>query len=105
MTWFGANRGNASPALVENRELRLLWGVFFYAEDDLASPHDRIRSGAVRFFTFADAGAPFSLRLLCEAFFELELRAVQAMARTRIAQIEEVFKMVRDDAEFSTARA
>src|SRR5215472_17071232 len=69
---------------VENRELHLLWGVFFCAWEDLASPHDRIRSEAERFFSFADAGAPVSLPLLCEAF-ELDLRAVQAMAIARIA--------------------
>jgi hypothetical protein len=69
---------------VENRELHLLWGVLFCAWEDLASPHARIRPEATRFFTFADAGAPVSLRLLCEAF-ELDLRAVQAMARARIA--------------------
>ena len=69
---------------VENPELHLLWGVLFCAWEDLASPHDHIRSEAARFFTLADAGAPVSLRLLCEAF-ELDLRAVQAMARARIA--------------------
>ena len=37
-----------------------------------------------RVFYETDAGEPLSLRFLCEAF-ELDLRAVQAMARTRIA--------------------
>ena len=68
----------------ENRELHLLWGIFFCAWEDLASPHDHIRAEAESFFTRPDAGEPLSLRFLCEAF-ELDLRAVQAMARTRIA--------------------
>src|SRR5215470_12205687 len=72
---------------VENREQSLLWGVLFCAWEDLTSPRDRIRAEAIRFFIDADAGAPLSLRFLCEAF-ELDLRAVQVMARVRIAQTE-----------------
>jgi hypothetical protein len=69
---------------VENGELHLLWGVFFSAWQDLASPRDRIRSEAASFFTRPDAGEPVSLRFLCEAL-ELNLNAVQEMARARIA--------------------
>jgi hypothetical protein len=69
---------------VENGELYLLWGVFFSAWQDLASPRDRIASEAASFFTRPDAGEPVSLRFLCEAL-ELDLNAVQAMARARIA--------------------
>jgi len=68
----------------ENRELHLLWGVFYSAWEDLRSPRIPIRSEAARFFTEADAGKPVSLRFLCEVF-DLDLNAVQLMARARIA--------------------
>jgi hypothetical protein len=58
--------------------------VFASAWEDLASPDDRVCSEAKSFFTRADAGEPLSLRFLCKVF-ELDLDAVQSMARARIA--------------------
>ncbi|HKD70411.1 MAG TPA: hypothetical protein VKB84_26475 [Candidatus Binataceae bacterium] len=69
---------------VESRELRLLWEVFFTAWEDLGSPRECIRAEAESFFTRPEAGEPLSLRFLCDAL-ELDLKAVQAMARARIA--------------------
>jgi hypothetical protein len=78
--WAGMLRRRA-----ENGELYLLWGVFCSAWEDLASPRDRIRLEAACFFARPDAGTPVSLRFLCEAL-ELNLSAVQAMARARVAK-------------------
>jgi hypothetical protein len=73
---------------VESRELRLLREVFTSAWEDLASPDDRVCSEAEHFFNGADAGEPLSLRFLCEVF-ELDLGAVQSIARARIeARVE-----------------
>ena len=69
---------------VESRELRLLWEVFFTAWEDLGSPRECIRAEAESFFTRPEAGEPLSLRFLCDAL-ELDLKAVKAMARARIA--------------------
>jgi len=69
---------------VESRELHLLWGVFITAWEDLGSPRECIRAEAQSFFTRPEAGEPLSLRFLCEAL-ELDLKAVQVMARARIA--------------------
>jgi len=81
--WAGALRRR-----VESRELRLLREVFASAWEDLASPDHRVCSEAEHFFTRADAGEPLSLRFLCEVF-ELDLGAVQSIARARIgARVE-----------------
>src|SRR5690242_8748281 len=66
-----------------SRELHLLWWVFISAWEDLGSTDNPVRAEAVRFFTIPDAGEPISLRFLCDAF-DLDLGAVQTMARVRI---------------------
>ncbi len=70
---------------MQGRELYLLWAVFLSAWRDLASANRSVAADAAMFFTLPDAGNPFSLRFLCDVF-ELDLNAVQAVARGRIAR-------------------
>ena len=68
---------------LQSGELNLLWWIFISAWEDLASDDYRVRAEAARFFTNAEAGEPVSLRFLCDVF-ELDVRAVQTVARVRI---------------------
>ena len=70
-----------------SREAALLGEVLVSAWQDLDSPNRRVRLEAEVFFELADAGEPLSLRFLCEAF-DLELSAVQQIARDRIQRGE-----------------
>jgi len=77
-----------------SREAALLAEVLLSAWRELDSPDHSVRLEARVFFEVADAGQPLSLRFLCEAF-ELELSAVQQIARDRIQRAE---NQVRDSA-------
>jgi hypothetical protein len=66
-----------------SREAALLAQVLASAWQDLDSHERAVRLDAEFFFELADAGKPLSLRFLCEAF-DLELSAVQQIARARI---------------------
>ncbi len=71
----------------QSREAALLAEVLVSAWQDLDSPKRAVRLDATVFFEMADAGEPLSLRFLCEAF-ELELSAVQQIARARIQRAQ-----------------
>lgn len=79
--WVGLHRRR-----MESRELYLLWGVFVSAWIDLASTKSHVREEAEVFFTQPDAGEPVSLRFLCDVF-DLDIVAVQAVVRERIAGV------------------
>ena len=81
-----------------SREAALLAEVLVSAWQDLDSPRRAVRLEAKVFFEMADAGEPLSLRFLCEAF-ELELCAVQQIARDRIQRAESQGRdsIVRED--------
>ena len=73
-------------------ETKLLMEVLLSAWDDLDSPRRNVRLDAEFFFEMADAGEPLSLRFLCEAF-ELEVSAVQQIARERIQRTSQKVRL------------